>query len=684
MGGDEDVLLPVGLDDGHQAVALVEAQGAETVLTDVAEGGHRHALHRTVSRHHGQTHGVDLVLVGIALTEVEHGLYPLVRLDLQDVDQGDTTGGTTALGDLIALLAVDLARIGEEEDTVVGRGGEHVADIVLVAGGDALLTLSALALSGIFADRGALNVAVLGEGKDALLLFNEILDVQIVLHILNLRLALVAVFVADLGELVLQHAAKHCLAAEELHIVGDALFQLIVLVLQLLAVETLQGDEAHIADGLCLHLGEVETLHQVILGVIVAGADDLDDFVNIILRDQEALQQVLTLAGLLQIILSAAGDDLQLEGQIFINNVPQRQDLGLLLIIHQRQHIDGEAGLHLGLGKEAIQDHLRIGITLEVNDDAHTAAVGLIGDVADALKALIVHLICHVLNEHALIDLIGQLGDDNTGAALHLLKLRAGAEDHLAAACGVGGADAAAAHDDAAGGEVGARHVLHQIIEGGLGVIQHADTGVDDLGEVMRGNVGSHTHGDTAGTVHQQVGEAGGQHAGLFTGLVEVGVPIHRVLFDVAEHFASHLGHASLRVSVGGRGVAVHSTEVTVTVNELIAHGEALCQTHQSIVHAGVTMGMVTTQHITDGGNALTVGLIVGEAVLVHGVENAAVDGLQAIADIGQGTTHDDGHSVLDVGGLHLLYKLALHDFLLGIAQRFGIVVHIFMCHCLR
>ena len=293
-------------------------------------------------------------------------------------------------------------------------------------------------------------------------------------------------------------------------------------------------------------------------------------------------------------------------------------------------------------------------------------------------------MVSHVLNEHALIDLIGQLGDDNAGAALHLLKLRAGAEDHLTTARGVGGTDAAAAHDDTAGGEVGTRDMLHQIIEGSLGVIQHADTGIDDLGEVMGGNVGSHTHGDTAGTVHQQVGEAGRQHAGLLTGLVKVGVPIHRVFFDVAEHFASHLGHAGLRVSVGGRGVAVHSTEVTVTVDELIAHGEALCQTDKSIVHAGVTMGMVTTQHITNGGNALTVGLIIGEAVLVHGVENAAVDGLQAIADIGQGATHDDGHRVLDVGGLHLLYKLALDDFLLGIAQRFGIVVHIFMCHCLR
>ncbi len=44
----------------------------------------------------------------------------------------------------------------------------------------------------------ALDVAVLGQGEDALLLLDQVLDVDLVLHVLDLGLALVAVLVAQL------------------------------------------------------------------------------------------------------------------------------------------------------------------------------------------------------------------------------------------------------------------------------------------------------------------------------------------------------------------------------------------------------------------------------------------------------------------------------------------------------
>ena len=89
--------------------------------------------------------------------------------------------------------------------------------------------------------------------------------------------------------------------------------------------------------------------------------------------------------------------------------------------------------------------------------DAHTVAVGLVPNVGDALQTLVLHLVGHVLDEHALVDLIGDLGDDDAGAVLaELLKLSAGADPDVALAGGIGSADAAAAHDHALGGEVGA------------------------------------------------------------------------------------------------------------------------------------------------------------------------------------------------------------------------------------
>ena len=146
---------------------------------------------------------------------------------------------------------------------------------------------------------------------------------------------------------------------------------------------------------------------------------------------------------------------------------------------------------------------------LDLDDNAHTRAVGLVADVGNALQTLVVHLVGHVLDEHALVHLIGKLGDDDARAvAAEFFKFRAGAQDDLTAARGVSRADAAAAHNDALGREVGTRDVLHQVVKRRLRVIEHADAGVDDLGQVVRRDVRRHTDGDTGRAVDQQVREA--------------------------------------------------------------------------------------------------------------------------------------------------------------------------------
>ena len=135
-------------------------------------------------------------------------------------------------------------------------GGEHVHDGVLLAGGDALLAHASLALRGILAHAGALDVAVLREGEDALLFLDEILNVDLVLDVLNFGLALVAVLVANFDQLVLEDALEHRFVGKKLNEVGDLLFQLVILVLELFAVEALQGLEAHFKNGLRLNIGE--------------------------------------------------------------------------------------------------------------------------------------------------------------------------------------------------------------------------------------------------------------------------------------------------------------------------------------------------------------------------------------------------------------------------------------------
>ena len=83
---------------------------------------------------------------------------------------------------------------------------------------------------------------------------------------------------------------------------------------------------------------------------------------------------------------------------------------------------------------------------------------------------------------------------------------------------------------------------------------------------------------------------------------------------------------------------------------------------------------MVTAKHVTDGGRTLTEGVVVGQVVLVHSVEDAALTGLHTVAHVGEGTGDDNAHGVLDKGVLDLLFHLNVHDFLIGIFVVFGVV----------
>ena len=495
----------------------------------------------------------------------------------------------------------------------MGGGGEHIHHGVLLPGGDALLAHTALGLGGVLAHRGALDVAGLSQGKDALFLLDQVLDVDLVLHVLDLGVPLVAVLVPDGGELLLQYAPEHLLTGQQLVEIGDALLQLLVLLLQLLPVQTLEGLQAHIQNGLGLDLIQVKALAQALPGVVIAGADDVDDLVDVVLGHQQALQQVGPLLGLFQVEPGAADDNLLLIGDVLIQDVPQGEDLGLELSVdlHQGQHIDGKGGLELSLGKQAVEHHLGIGVPLQLDDNAHTVPVGLVPDVGDALQALVLHLVGHILDEHPLIHLIGDLGDDDAGTILaELLKLVTSPDRNPAPAGGVGRPNAAAAHDDAPGGEIGAVDVLHQVGEGTLRIVQHTDHGVDDLGEVVGRDVGGHAHGDAAGAIDQQVGEPGGEHLGLLPGLVKVGVPVHGVLLNVPQHLVGELGQPGLGVTVGGGGIAIYGAEVAVAVHQHIPHGEVLGQTDQGVIDGLVAVGVVAAQHVTYAGSRLFEGLI--------------------------------------------------------------------------
>ncbi len=93
-------------------------------------------------------------------------------------------------------------------------------------------------------------------------------------------------------------------------------------------------------------------------------------------------------------------------------------------------------------------------------------------------------------------------------------------------------------------------------------------------------------------------------------------------------------------------------------VDERVAQGKGLGHTHQGVVDGRLPVGMPLAHHVAGDAGALHARSVGAHAEVVHAVEDPSVDGLEAVAHIGQGPLDDDPHGVLQEGALHLLLDL--------------------------
>ena len=177
----------------------------------------------------------------------------------------------------------------------------------------------------------------------------------------------------------------------------------------------------------------------------------------------------------------------------------------------------------------------------------------------------------------------------------------------------------------------------------------------------MRGNVGRHTHSDTRGAVNQQVRDARGQNGRLERLAVIVGLEINGVLVDVAHHLQGDGGHLCLGVSGSRCAIVTGGAKVALSQCQRVAHNPALNQTHEGVVDGAIAVGVELTHDVADHAGALVEGAVRAVTAVVHCVDDATVHGLEAVTDIRQGTTDDDGHRVVQVGALH--FSLQVHLF---------------------
>ena len=184
------------------------------------------------------------------------------------------------------------------------------------------------------------------------------------------------------------------------------------------------------------------------------------------------------------------------------------------------------------------------------------------------------------------------------------------------------------------------------------------DGGVHDFAEVVRRDAGGHADADADAAVHQHVRELRREHFGFLRLLVEGRDHVHRFLVDVGEQFLRDALHAALGVTVGGRRVAINAAEIALAFDERRAHREILRHADERVVHGRVAVRMVAAEHVADDLGAFD-GLVgLGESALAHGVEDAAVAGFHAVADVRDGAADVHAQRVLQVRGVHDVFDV--------------------------
>ncbi len=329
----------------------------------------------------------------------------------------------------------------------------------------------------------------------------------------------------------------------------------------------------------------------------------------------------------------------------------------------QGQHLHAEGGLQRGVLVELVEHLLGLGAALQLDDDAHAAPVGFVAQVGDGINPLLPRQVRDAFDQAGFVDLVGDLGDnDAVAAARHLFDVGLAAQDDAPLPGPVGLLNALLADNHAAGREIRPGDELHQEFDGDvvnrLVVVDEVDDGSRQFFQVVRWDVGRHADGDAGGTVEQQVGQAGGEYGRLLQRAVEVIGEIYRLFFDIRQHLLGHLVQTRLGVAHGRWRVAVHRAEVALSVHEQVTHGEILRHACHGLVHGRIAVRMVLAEHLADDAGGLLIGGVRADAHVVHGVQNAPVDGLEAVASIRQGAGDDDGHGIVQVRAAHLFVNV--------------------------
>ncbi len=199
-------------------------------------------------------------------------------------------------------------------------------------------------------------------------------------------------------------------------------------------------------------------------------------------------------------------------------------------------------------------------------------------------------------------------------------------------------------------------------------LVDEREQRVANLAEIVRRDIGRHADCDAVRAVDEQIRKLRRQDVGLRVRAVEVRDEIDRVLVDVGEHPLGQPRQLTFGVSIRGGRIAVDRTEISLTVDQQVAEAERLRHADQRIVNRHVAVRMVPREHLAHDRRALGIAPVREQPGAEHRVQNAAMHGLEAVANLRQRAPDIHRHRVVQVGLTHIVFDIQQRGF---VAMRF-------------
>ena len=240
-----------------------------------------------------------------------------------------------------------------------------------------------------------------------------------------------------------------------------------------------------------------------------------------------------------------------------------------------------------------------MGALLQINYDADILG-GFVTHALDTLNLLLMVELSNLLDQVLLVHTVRDLGDhDLRLATLTLSNVGHTASDDWSTTRSVSVVDILLIENDSTSWEVWTLNKFQKILSSSIRIIDKHDRSIHHLIEIVRWDVGGHTHRNTKSTVEEEVGSASWQNDWLLLSTIVVGAEVDCLLVDILEHLARELAHLGLGITHSGSIVTVDGAEVALPDHHWVTHGEVLGQADHGVVYRHIAVWVVLTKHLT-------------------------------------------------------------------------------------